>query len=274
VIQLSRIPRVLQKTVPVIYHEDKGRQVPQGTGFFLSYRNPVDSKAKFDLLVTSRHLIFDTGGNRARAFVRVNRKGEGTELIEISDDEVLLPPDPNVDLAVLPGVYPELPIDPMYIQADEFVAKAEDLQPPGFGVGAEVFYMGLFIPHVGETRNQPITRFGRVALIPDEPVLWEDTYVRVILAEMTAFRGNSGSPVFVYLGHTDSRGLPVPRLLGVLKGSFTQEHVARITGYEETFRVENTAGIAAIVPAVLLDNFVRQEVIPRLLREAPGGSSL
>ena len=131
--------------------------------------------------------------------------------------------------------------------------------------------MGLFIPHVGETRNQPITRFGRIALIPDEPVLWEDTYVRVILAEITAFGGNSGSPVFVFLGHTDAQGLPVPRLLGVLKGSFTQEHVASITGYDEQFRVTNTAGIAAIVPAVTLDDFVRQQVIPQLIREAAGG---
>ena len=118
-IRLPRILRLLQKTVPVIYHEKEGLQIPQGTGFFLSYRNPANSKVKFDLLVTARHLIFDKEGNRYPAFVRVNRKDEGTELIEIGDDEAFVPPDRNVDLAILPGAYPDLPINPMYLQADE-----------------------------------------------------------------------------------------------------------------------------------------------------------
>jgi hypothetical protein len=90
-----------------------------------------------------------------------------------------------------------------------------------FGAEAEVLYFGLFSSHVGEARNQPITRFGRIALVPDEPVFWEDSNVRVILAEIASFPGPSGSPVFIFAGHTDDRRRPAPRLLGVLKGSFT-----------------------------------------------------
>lgn len=160
-----------------------------------------------------------------------------------------------------------MPIDPLYLQADEFVATRNDLQPPGFGVSAEVLYLGLFNPHVGETRNQPITRFGRVALIPDEPVFWENSYVHVILAEMSAFGGTSGSPVFIHLGHTDQRGLPVPRLLGILKGSFTQKLPAELVDIDAKLLVTNVVGISAIVPAFLLDDFIRQQVIAEVERD-------
>lgn len=272
-IQPPRIPLILQKLVTVIYHAEKEQHYPVGTGFFLSYHNAPNPEIHYDFLVTARHLIFDKDGNRHRAWVRVNRKDKGTELIWTGDDKPFVPPDKTVDLAVLPGHYLDLPIDPLYLEAHEFVATRDDLQPPRYGVGAEVFYMGLFNPHVGETRNQPITRFGRIALTPDEPVLWEDEYVRVILAEINAFGGTSGSPVFIYLGHTDARGLPLPKLLGVLKGSFTQKHDATLIGIDAKLLITNVVGVAAIVPAFMLDDFIRQQVIPALEREAAGGSA-
>lgn len=263
-----RVPQILQKVITVIYHKVGERHDPVGTGFFLSYNNPTNPQVRYQFLVTARHLIFDDAGERYSAWVRVNRKDQGTELISLGDDKAFVPDDRTVDLAVLPGNYPSLQIDPLYLDADEFTATRNDLQPPGFGIGAEVLYMGLFNPHIGETRNQPITRFGRIALLPDEPVFWANDYVRVILAEINAFGGSSGSPVFIYLGHRDERGLPVPRLLGVLKGSFTQKHPATLVEIDATVLVMNVVGIAAIVPAFVLDDFIRQQVIPALEREA------
>jgi len=268
------VPRVIQRVVALIYQEEGGRRVPVGPGFFLSYRNPVNPETgpNYNFLITARHLIFDKEGNPQRSWVRVNRKDQGTELILIGEDRVFVPTDKTVDLAALPGVYPEALIDPLYLQADEFVATRNDLQPPGFGVGAEALYLGLFNPYMGETRNQPITRFGRIALIPDEPVFWEDSNVRVILAEIASFPGSSGSPVFIFLGHRDERGLPVPRLLGVLKGSFTQKLPGEFVEADAKFLVNSVVGVAAIVPAFLLDDFIRQQVIPEVQREEAEGS--
>lgn len=129
--------------------------------------------------------------------MRVNVQGSGTTLIPLHEEKVFLPSDPTIDLAVLPGIDPDVRIAAQYLAANDFIATREDLKLPGFGVGAEVMYLGLFNPHVGESRNQPVARFGRVALVPDEPVFWEDYPVRVILAEINAFGGSSGSPVFV-----------------------------------------------------------------------------
>jgi hypothetical protein len=260
------VPRVIQNTVALIYHELDGQPTPAGTGFFISYRSPVNPEAgpNYHFLITARHLIFDKNGTRQRAWARVNRKDKGTELVPVGNDRIYVPADPTIDLVVLPGVYVEAPVDLLYLQADEFVATREDLQPPRFGVGADVLYSGLFNPHIGETRNRPITRFGRMALIPDDPVFWEEQYVRVLLAEIASYPGSSGSPVFIFLGHTDQRGLPVPRLLGVLKGSFTQKLPGEFPEAEAKFLVNSVVGVAAIVPAFLLDDFIRQQVIPEV----------
>ena len=39
------------------------------------------------------------------------------------------------------------------------------------GVGDEVFMLGRFISHSGIQKNQPLARFGNIALMPDERIL-------------------------------------------------------------------------------------------------------
>lgn len=259
----QRVPQILGEIVTIIYEEsDASAPVPVGTGFFINYSSAAKLGLNHRFLVTARHLIFDKEGKRLRTLVRVNVQGSGTTLIPLHEEKVLLPSDPTIDLAELPEIDPDVRIAAQYLAANDFIATREDLKLPGFGVGAEVMYLGLFNPHVGESRNQPVARFGRVALVPDEPVFWEDYPVRVILAAINAFGGSSGSPVFVYLGHRDHRGLPLPKLLGVVKGSFTEKHRGELVEIKAPVLVTNVAGMAGIIPAYLLDDLIRQDVIP------------
>jgi hypothetical protein len=261
------VPLIFQKAVPAIYHVDQeGKPKPVGTGFFLSYSHPTDPQREVSLLVTARHLIFTKSGQRIPdVLMRANLVGGGSVIVPL-DGSAFAPMDPSLDFAVLAGTYPDAPIDMIHIGAETLMATQEELTSPPFGVGAELFFVGLFIPIEGHQRIQPITRYGRISLIPEDPVYWneEEGYIRVMLAEMMVFPGNSGAPVFVDLGHTNSKGERYPRLFGVVKGTFTQEHAGVVgdKGDEYEFRVKNTAGIAGVVPALFLDRFIRQTVIP------------
>ena len=263
------LPGVLKKVVTVLYHRDQdGVIVPRGTGFFLSYKDPARTDILYKFLVTAKHLVFDkSGGRYPEIWIRVNQKAGDTKLISVSDDEAWVHPDASVDVALLPGEYENPALDYMFLAGNDFIPPRLELQRPKFGEGASVVYLGLFNPHVGQRRNQPIARFGHVALVPDEPVFW-DEFIEAILVEVSAFGGSSGSPVFTFLGHVDEKGLPVPRLLGVIKGSFTQKQPAELTEIAMSLSLNNVVGVAAVVPVFLLEDLLRNHIVPELERRA------
>jgi len=106
----------------------------------------------------------------------------------------------------------------------------------------DVIFSGLFLNFQGAMRNYPIVRHGKIAMLPDEKVFFDETDPPqdLILAEVTSFGGNSGSPVFLELPL-----LRIPQiadakryyLLGVMKGFFGAPNVPQ------------NSGIAAIVPS-------------------------
>ena len=79
------------------------------------------------------------------------------------------------------------------------------------------------------------------------------------------FGGNSGAPVLGFLGHRGSTTkLPEPRLLGVLKGSFTDRHRAEIEGPGLDLVLRNLVGVGAVVPIYLVEQILRSQVVPAL----------
>lgn len=73
----------------------------------------------------------------------------------------------------------------------------------------DVLFTDLFAAYPGSKRNLPIVRHGKLALVTDEriPVNTRETE-KLILAEVTSFGGNSGSPVFFRLGGIREGGPP------------------------------------------------------------------
>jgi hypothetical protein len=120
-------------------------------------------------------------------------------------------------------------------------------------------FVSLFTHHIGKTRNQPIVRFGKVALLPDEkvqsgPKTVEDLY----LMECNSFEGNSGSPVFFEISLT-RRPLFMPQrlfLAGVMKGHFKYplESGLPIDEYDKS-----NIGIAAVTPSHKLREILYSE---------------
>ncbi len=265
----------IKQIVTVLYApaEKDGKLIPAGTGFLISYPSRTRGDGGYRLVVTARHVVTNAAGTLQPGLrIRINRKGGGTELLEIAADEqtsrVFFHPDPKVDLCILPAGLDQKVYEFRTLRHD-FFAPSDALKVPMLKEGAEVIFLGLFVHHPGEQRNQPIVRFGKVALVPTESILWGEHLLDLILIEAQAFQGNSGAPVFVFLGDRDENGLPIPRLLGVLKGALTQKVTGRFEDDENVrFWLPNTVGVSAVIPAYLLEEMLRETVIPALDKTA------
>lgn len=125
--------------------------------------------------------------------------------------------------------------------------------------GDEVFFAGLFTSHIGQKKNQPIIRFGKVALISDEKIEWREKdksakFMDLLLLECQSFGGNSGSPVFYQLNPMRkpgqiSLGGPVMFLAGIMTGSFLHGNQIQITDTVANLISLQNVGIAAVTPA-------------------------
>jgi hypothetical protein len=122
----------------------------------------------------------------------------------------LHPNDSTADIAVIPFV-PDQKLFEFKVLPMAFLTSKKDFLELKIVEGSEVFFTGLFSPHVGTRRNYPVVRFGRVAMITDEKVKFVDYEADLYLVETGSFGGNSGAPVFFYLGsdrETDERYVP------------------------------------------------------------------
>jgi hypothetical protein len=132
-----------------------------------------------------------------------------------------------------------------------------------------VFFTGLFVAYYGEHRNNPIVRFGRVAMLPEDRIPWRTDAtkpaenVRLYLLETQSYGGNSGSPVFFSLGADRNPGSlilgpPLIKLAGIMMGTFNepspigfaQTPTATIPFYRQNL------GIAAVTPSYLLQEIL------------------
>jgi hypothetical protein len=162
------------------------------------------------------------------------------------------------------------------------------------GEGEDVFAVGLFSRHPGQEESQPTYRFGKIALMPREPVhialpgsIGMD--VEAYLVELHSWGGQSGSPVFI----TDTRahifnelpiesGSTLPAVIGFVQGHFDIDRLARRTqgaeaeahGYPaeveelEGVRVPINSGMAIVIPAARIAAMLED---PQLVADRAGG---
>ncbi len=237
---------------------------PNGTGFFVGVEHPSKDRS-YVYLVTAKHVVLKENGKGFynRIGVRINKKNGKSELVGIpltaagSGKNLFVHPDATVDLAVIPFAPNGEYFDHKFLP-DTLVTSREDVAGLKITEGSEVFFTGLFVQHIGDEKNHPIVRFGRVALMTEERIRWNgDTRVQVYLVESASYGGNSGSPVFFFLGPEREPGSftiggRVLRLAGVMQGTFNDIQPVRVI---DTARVPVSLasnGIAAVVPAYKL----------------------
>jgi hypothetical protein len=239
-----------------------------GTGFFVFYPDErLGKDLGFTYLVTNRHMAApgtENGHSYAvqGCYARLNVKKHppssgGPDSVEVP---ILLSPgvswvfptDSSVDLAVIP-------VNPEQVSADyqaipvSLIATRDVIAAQQITAGDQVVFAGYFYQFPGDKRIQPIVRQGILAMIPDERILTTlHKPGNVYLADVHAFHGNSGSPMFVNTGglRAGHIGASSYVLLGVISGYYPESETnfsipaARVL----TGEVHDNSGIAAVVP--------------------------
>jgi hypothetical protein len=148
---------------------------------------------------------------------------------------------------------------------DELLTTQDSFKELQIGEGSDVFFAGLFTSYYGEHRNNPIVRFGRVAMLPEDRIEWRTDaskpaeHVRLYLLETQSYGGNSGSPVFFLLGSDRQPGSiiigpPVIKLAGIMMGTFNDFSPINIiqTPTAAVPVSRQNVGIAAVTSSYLL----------------------
>jgi hypothetical protein len=240
-----------------------------GTGFMVvvpDERLPAPVGAEedtgFGYLVTNRHVAqpgVEDGKpcNALNYSVLINRKDNSTsnthhaELVGLGNNVPWhFSTDDSVDLAVSPVSFPT---DVFYYQrvpvrlftTQEMVDKKLVVE------GDPLFFDGLFIQTFQTIHNlEPIMRSGSLAMVPEG--LMETTLHkpgRIYLAEVHAFSGNSGSPVFIDTSKFSNPFAPSYTLLGVISGEVHESSdftISVATSFAGT--VAANSDVAVVVP--------------------------
>lgn len=271
----------IKKTVVFIrgtYQEGGVAKRNDGTGFFIFVSEPrLGKDGAVVFLVTAKHVLREPrpdgtlGPYLKEVLVRCNLKeavatdGQQFEeaTVKVLDDAGNLnwftdPEDDTVDVALTHVSVDQARIDARWIGTDLFATK-EIIRKERVDENDEVLFAGLFAWYPGAKKNYPIVRHGKLSLLPEERIPTDQRHPDVtedlILAEITSFGGNSGSPVFLRLGgiRETNKGPLVGGyqyyLLGVMKGFFpeAQPFVAEVKEIKGAAR--QNSGIAAVVPA-------------------------
>jgi hypothetical protein len=248
-----------------------------GTAFFVGVPDSTNPDQHYVYLVTAKHVLFDgeTHSLHQRIVTRLNKRGGGVlrgSIPLVSEGEhktVYFHSDPTVDLAVIPHGWPKSDIlDGTYFP-ENLISDKPSLKTLHIEEGAEVFFTGLFTPHIGTMRNYPIFRFGHLALVTEEKINWNGQLTELYLMESGSYGGNSGSPVFFFLDRDRPpevlRDGPL-RLAGVMMGAFLESQLDPLIaeskdGEIKQLEVEGRGisalnkakiGIAAVVPSYKL----------------------
>ena len=291
------IPPDFKKAVTFIFPADlqgqllrdkDGRPVPWGTGFFVQVKSE-DQKSVYGYLVTAKHVLRDEHGkDYERVFVRLNKKDgdaeyERLDLVQNGRRVAFTHPDQSVDLAVVP-VLPDQSVFDFKTIPEDMLTTQETFNEFNIGEGTDIFFVGLFTTYFGEHKNNPIIRFGHVAMLPDDPIDWIDyegqprQRAKLYLVETGSYGGNSGSPVFFWLGADRSPkqgyllGSWVIKFAGVMRGKFNDIGPTVISVQTPTAANLVTlpnVGIAAVTPSYFVHEVLFSDELKKFRADHP-----
>src|SRR5258708_2168297 len=165
-----------------------------GTGFIVARRFGLVEQT---FLVTNRHVL----NSLSEPNIRANTRDGKSEVVRIpkswwrdhpeGDDISAAQVDLPADKYQIAWVYEHAFVTPKII-ADHYI-----------GLGDQIVMLGRLSTHHGKVRNMPSARFGRISMLPSDPI--ENKFghrQETFAAEYFSIAGYSGSPVFVYIPST------------------------------------------------------------------------
>jgi hypothetical protein len=265
IVMAAPVPSEIKSVVAFIFITNvEGKLIPNGTGFFVGVKNPSTPNSFSVYLVTAKHVLYKpkTTDFFDKVFVRLNKKEGGSQigsipLIATGDQRnVFMHSDSSVDIAVIPFLPDQNKFDFKFLP-DDMITTKETYKELKIREGSDVFFTGLFTPYPGAERNYPVVRFGKVALVTEEQIEWQGKLMELYLIEAGSYGGNSGAPVFFYLGSDREPGsivvgTPILKLAGVMQGTFLDAHEIKIVETKKVPVAVSNMGIAAVVPGYKL----------------------
>lgn len=249
----------IKKSVTFIFSREEGKYKPNGTGFLIGIESEKDNSSYVRYLVTAKHVLQNEKGDYySKIYVRFNKYDGKSEYLDIdlNNTEIFTHDQRDVDIAVLSFSINHKILD-FKLLPEYIIPNQEKMNELEISEGDDIFFSGLFESYYGQQKNQPIIRFGKVALIPDEKIEWEhkDTalskYLDLYLMECQSYAGSSGSPVFFNLLRQQGRKIdeqgPTIYLAGIIMGNFNAKNFLPYN----TILLQNT-GIVAVTPSYKL----------------------
>jgi len=268
----------IKKSVSFVFVPDgAGGLRPQGTGFFVGVKNELNPNVSNIYFVTAKHVLQDQQDNYfPEIVIRLNTRKGDSQLIQLltKDIKMFEHIDKDVDIVVF-SCLPDIHLYDFKFIPNELIAHNELISTHAIEEGDDVFFTGLFLSHMGQKRNHPIIRFGKVALMPEEKIEWKEQgkppkVVDLYLLECQSFTGNSGSPVFFQLQALRKRRQPALGgqvfLAGVMKGSFLHGNEVQPSETSAKLILWQNAGIAAVTPANKLHDILYSDEMVRQRR--------
>jgi len=271
----------IKKCVTFVCRDEEKNFDLLGTGFFIAV--PVEGRESRNkgYFVTAKHVIQDDNGKFFSSItLRLNTLAGGLSYskIDLQSTKIHTHNDQTVDIAVIPLRPKEARIEFKMIPS-KMICTKEVINKNEIREGVNVFFAGLFTSYFGQKRNQPIFRFGKLALMTDERIDWREQNktpisAHLYLAECQSFGGNSGSPVFFEVNAKLKKGEipvgpPTVYLAGVVKGSFlSASEIQQSSSIDKLLSYENV-GISAITPAHKLNEILFETNIIELRKKTP-----
>jgi hypothetical protein len=278
-VPMPRIPAHFLDCAFYVYRsieEAKTARAPGGSGFFVSVR--LSDQWVRVYAVTTRHVA------AGRSLVlRINTKDGNVDYVNVASDAWHSHSD-NDDVVAAPIL-----LAPQHkwsaVDVNDFVTPQHTTENY-IGVGDEVFMVGRLATREDPVRNNPIVRFGHLAMMRDTiKRAYDGQRQNSFLVECRSLAGFSGSPVFVQptpqavvnfggmqlitVTHPTQEGV---RLLGVDWCHLELPKPAQKGGNPST-RTDENAGFAGVVPAWRLAEILNSPVLIAEREEALKESS-
>ena len=235
-----------------------------GSGFLASVPAETIPNGNFVYAVTNRHVI------AVADYVRLNTQEGGTHIERLPRENWIR--SKTDDLAIMAitvphTVFAQRHVGSALIMSKEYAGKIK------LGIGDDVFMVGRFINHEGKQKNAPLVRFGSIAQMPSEPLVYDLEGKRheqeSIIADIRSIGGYSGSPVFLkepnFIKRPDGGEAPDKHyLVGIDWGHIKMW--SPVCGFDEKpigyTQVNINSGMAGVIPAwKLLDMLMEDNLV-------------
>lgn len=196
----------IKKCVSFVFIQHEWKFLANWTWFFLWVKKENNPELFSVYFVTAKHVLKDKNDDYfQQIFLRINTLDNKSQLvpIQLKDIPIFEHTDKDVDIALF-SCLPDENIFDFKFLIDEMIANQDIINQHWISEWEDVFFTWLFTSHIWQSRNQPIIRFWKISLIPDEKIEWKEEWKKVkfmdlILLECPSFWWNSWSPVFFSL---------------------------------------------------------------------------